>query len=73
MALTLGLQSGHESSAVLFDGKTLVAAVSDERLTRVKNDGGRLMDHAMDEVLRIAGHDRAAVDHLALLYTFFPE
>lgn len=73
MALTLGLQTGHESSAVLFDGKTLVAAVSDERLTRLKNDGGRFMDHAMDEVLRIAGHARADVDHLALLYTFFPE
>ena len=73
MSLTLGLQTGHESSAALFDGKRLVAAVSDERLTRVKNDGGRLMAHATDAVLGIAGCQRAEVDRLALLYTFFPE
>jgi len=73
LALTLGLQTGHESSAALFDGKRLVAAVSDERITRVKNDGGRLMDHAIDAVLAIAGGKRADVERLALLYTFFPE
>ena len=73
MALTLGLQTGHESSAALFDGKRLVAAVSDERLTRIKNDGGRLMDHAIDAVLAIGGRNRAEVERLALLYTFFPE
>ncbi len=73
MALTLGLQTGHESSAALFDGKRLVAAVSDERITRVKNDGGRLMDHAIDAVLAIGGRQRSEVERLALLYTFFPE
>lgn len=73
MALTLGLQTGHESSAALFDGKRLIAAVSDERITRVKNDGGRLMDHAIDAVLAMAGKARSDVDRLALLYTFFPE
>jgi len=73
LALTLGLQTGHESSAALFDGRRLVAAVSDERLTRVKNDGGRLMDHAIDSVLGIAGRGRAEVERLALMYTFFPE
>ena len=73
LSLTLGLQTGHESSAVLFDGKRLAAAVSDERLTRVKNDGGRLMDHAIDAVLAIGGRRRADVDTLALMYTFFPE
>ena len=73
MALTLGLQTGHESSAALFDGKRLVAAVSDERLTRIKNDGGRLMDHAIDSVLGISGRRRDEVERLALMYTFFPE
>lgn len=73
MSLTLGLQTGHESSAALFDGKRLVAAVSDERLTRIKNDGGRLMDHAIDSVLQLTGHRRDQLDRLALLYTFFPE
>ena len=73
MSLTLGLQTGHESSAALFDGRKLVAAISDERLTRVKNDGGRLMNHATDAVLSMAGKVRADVDFLALLYTFFPD
>lgn len=73
MTLTLGLQTGHESSAALFEGKNLVAAISDERLTRIKNDGGRLVDHATDAVLNMAGKSRAEVDRLALLYTFFPD
>lgn len=73
MSVILGLQTGHEASAVLFEDGRLVAAVSDERLSRVKNDGGRLQDLAIDEVLRLGGRSRADVDHLALLYTFFPE
>ncbi|MBM3345047.1 MAG: hypothetical protein FJY55_00880 [Betaproteobacteria bacterium] len=73
MTLTLGIQTGHESSAALFDGTRVVAAVSDERLSRIKNDGGRLSDLAIDEVLRLAGRRRSDVERLALLYTFFPE
>src|SRR5688572_3438180 len=73
MTLSLGLHTGHESSAVLFEDDRLVAAVSDERLSRIKNDGGRLMDLAIDEVLRMTGRERAQVDRLALLHTFFPE
>ncbi len=73
MALILGLQTGHESSAVLFQDAKLLAAVSDERLSRVKNDGGKLSNLAIDEVLRLCGRSRDQVDSLALLYTFFPE
>ncbi|MSP96922.1 MAG: hypothetical protein EXR29_06780 [Betaproteobacteria bacterium] len=73
MTLTLGIQTGHEASAAIFIGTQLVAAVSDERLSRVKNDGGRLTDLAIDEVLRLAGKSRSDVERLALLYTFFPE
>jgi len=73
VSLILGLQTGHEASAVLFDGERLLAAVSDERLSRIKNDGGKLQDIAIDEVLRLAGRSRADIDRLALLYTFFPE
>jgi carbamoyltransferase len=71
--LTLGLQTGHEASAVLFEDGRLVAAVSDERLSRIKNDGGKLQDLAIDEVLRLAGRSRSEIERLALLYTFFPE
>ena len=73
MTITLGLQTGHESSAAIFENGRLIAAVSDERLSRIKNDGGRLSDLAIDEVLRLAGRGRDEVDGLALLYTFFPE
>ena len=73
MTLTLGLHSGHEASAVLFRGNQVLAAVSDERLTRIKNDGGVLHDVAINEVLRVAGLGKGDVERLALLYTFFPE
>ena len=73
MSLILGLQTGHESSAALFEDGRVVAAVSDERISRIKNDGGKLSDLAIDEVLRLAGRTRGDIDRLALLYTFFPE
>lgn len=73
MTLILGLHTGHEASAVLLEDGRMLAAISNERLTRIKNDGGRLSDEAIDEVLRIAGKSRSEVDRLAMLYTFFPE
>ena len=73
MSLVLGMQSGHESSAAVLKNGRLVAAVSEERLSRIKNDGGRLPDRAIDQALAIADAERAQVDDLALQYTFFPE
>jgi len=73
LSLILGLHTGHEASAVLFEGGCLLAAISDERLTRVKNDGGRLSDVAIDAVLGMASRKRADVERLALLWSFFPE
>ena len=73
MSLILGLHTGHEASAVLFEDGRLLAAISDERLTRIKNDGGRLSDLAIDAVLKLGGRKRADVERLALLYSFFPE
>lgn len=73
MSLILGIHSGHESSAVVFRDGRLVSAVSEERLTRIKNDGGRFPDRTIDYVLKMAGAARLNVDELALLYTFFPE
>jgi carbamoyltransferase len=73
LSLILGLHTGHEASAVLYEDGRLLAAISDERLTRVKNDGGRLSDLAIDAVLGMAGRKRAEIERLALLQTFFPE
>lgn len=73
MSIILGIHSGHESSAVVFKNGGLLAAISEERLTRIKNDGERVPDRSIDKVLEMAGISRADVDRLALLYTFFPE
>ena len=73
MKLTLGLHTGHESSSALFNGTELVAAVSDERITRIKNDGGKLMNHAIDTVLKISQTRRDDITALAMLYTFYPD
>lgn len=51
---TLGLATMDNSAAALMHNGVLLAAVENERLTRVKNDG-RFPFEAIDEVLRIAG------------------
>src|SRR3954452_14798040 len=52
----LAIHAGmHDSSAAAFDDYQMVAAVSEERLTRVKGSGERVPWLSIDEVLRIAG------------------
>lgn len=65
--LILGVHPGyHEAAACLFDDYRMLAAVSLERLTRRKIDGGRVPDEAIDECLAIAGVTRSQVDVIAL-------
>ncbi len=65
--ILLGVFSGtHDASACLCDDYRLIAAVAEERLTRIKADGGRVPDRAIDEVLAIAGLGRRDVDVVAL-------
>lgn len=73
MTIILGAQSGHESSAVLCRDGNVIAAISEERLSRIKNDGGKLPNAAIETVLAMAGLSRAEVEAVALQYTFFPE
>lgn len=73
MSLTLGIHSGHESSAVLYRDGKLVAAICEERLSRIKNDGGVLPERAIARVLEMGGVTRADINRVALLYTFFPD
>lgn len=73
MTWVLGIGSSHDSSAALFRDGTLVAAVSEERLSRIKCDGSQLPQRAIDEVLRMGGITRGDVDHIALIYGFFPD
>jgi carbamoyltransferase len=73
MSVVLGIGSSHDASAALYVDGMLVAAIAEERMSRVKCDGERLPNLAVDEVLRIAGLARKDVTHIGLLYAFYPE
>jgi carbamoyltransferase len=69
--LILSLHHGaHDSSAALFDDYTVLAAVAEERMNRVKCSGG-FPERAMAEVLRIAGVERRDIDVAVCSRTFF--
>ena len=71
--IILGVHPGyHEAAACLFDEYRLVSAVSLERLTRRKIDGGRVPEEAIDECLAIAGLTRGEVDAVVLGRGAFP-
>ena len=62
----LGINAFHaDASAVLLRDGEVVAAIAEERLNRVKHFAG-FPKLAVLEVLRIAGIDVDAVDHLAI-------
>ncbi len=73
MSLVLGLASSHDASACVFRDGVLVAAIAEERLSRIKCDGGRLPHRAIDRVLAMAGANRRDVDLIASIYGHFPE
>ena len=60
----LGIQDGHSASAALVEDGEVVAAVQEERLTREKNTGG-FPEHALRDVLDVAGVGLGDVDRIA--------
>src|SRR6478736_5496326 len=69
----VAFQAGiHEASAAAFDEYQLVAAVSEERLNRVKGWGNAIPWLAIDEVMHIAGWSRNDVDVIAMTRGYFP-
>ncbi len=67
MSYTLGLATMDNSAASLFHGGDLVAAVEQERLSRVKNDSS--FPHlAIRECLRMAGAGPEQVDRIAVYW-----
>jgi carbamoyltransferase len=69
--LILSINHGpHDSAAALFDDYRLLAAVSEERLNRVKCSGG-FPEKAVAEVLRIGGAEERDVDVLVATRNFF--
>jgi carbamoyltransferase len=69
----LALHAGiHDASTAAFDDYNLVAAIAEERLTRIKGYGQSVPWLGIDEVLRIAGWTRHDVDAIALTRGFHP-
>ncbi len=67
MSVVLGLATMSNSAAALFRDGKLIAAVEEERLTRVKNDGA-FPHNAINEVLRIGGLTFSDVDEVAVYW-----
>jgi carbamoyltransferase len=69
----LAIHAGiHDASTAAFDDYRLVAAVSEERLTRQKGYGQSVPWLGIDECLRVAGWSRRDVDAIALTRGFHP-
>src|SRR3954464_2295458 len=68
---TLGLSLEYDASAAIARDGEIIAAISEERLSRVKGQWGYPW-RAMDECLRIAGITRADVDTYAVALNKFP-
>jgi carbamoyltransferase len=72
--LILGVSpTSHDSTVCLFDEYRPLAAVSQERISRRKSEGGQIPIQAMDECLAIAGIGRDQVDALVLNRSLFLE
>lgn len=63
--IVLGIHDGHNASACLLKDAQIVAAVAEERLTRIKNEAG-YPKRAVEEVLKIAGCAAGDIDMVAL-------
>jgi carbamoyltransferase len=70
VALVLGIQNGHHASCALVREGVLVAAVEQERITRVKGDGGDGLSNLLPvaHCLRAAG---ASLDDVDLIVSSF--
>ncbi len=69
---TLGVHTGHDAGACLFRDLELVAFCKEERVSRVKNDGGVFDLLSVNEVLKIAGISRKQIDAVAFTRMGFP-
>ena len=74
MSLILGISNtGHDASAAVFRDGKLIAAIAEERLSRIKGIGAKIPQLAIDEVLRMANASRQDVTHVAMMCGYFPE
>jgi len=64
--IILGLCGDHDGGAALYDDYRLIAAVAQERVTRIKGDGGRFPMEAVRECLIQAGLEASQIEAVAL-------
>ena len=67
--LILGIHDGHNATAALLKDGEIIAAISEERLTRRKNEPGYPV-RAVKKVLEITGFIPADIDYVALASEF---
>lgn len=65
MTRILGIHDGHNAAAAILEDGKVVAAVQEERLSRVKNQGG-IPHLSVREVLKVAGRNDGDIDCIAL-------
>lgn len=70
--IILGIFTGHDAGAALFDDYRMIAAVALERMTRIKCDGNRFPDEAVEECLATDGLSRGDVDVLVMPRLDYP-
>jgi|TARA_B100000315_G_scaffold242217_2_gene264149 carbamoyltransferase len=63
--IILGIGDSHESHACILKDGQLIAAISEERLSRLKGDGG-YPERAIECVLKLTGIDPNDIDHIAI-------
>src|SRR6476659_6325934 len=63
--IVLGIHDGHNSSAAIVRNGQVVAAISEERLTRIKNEAG-YPSKAIEACLKIVGCAPTEIDVVAL-------
>src|SRR4029453_16186988 len=65
METILGIHDGHNAAAALLSGGRILGAVQEERLTRIKNQGG-IPYHAINDVLSAAEGPPPKISKVAL-------
>ncbi len=70
--IILGIYHSHDAGAALYDDYRLIAAVAQERATRIKSDGGRFPSEAVAECLSQAGLSAERIEAVALPRVNYP-
>lgn len=70
--IILGIYHSHDAGAALYDDYRLITAVAQERVTRIKSDGGRFPTEAVAECLAQAGLAAAQIEAVALPRINYP-